>query len=179
METVWTAFIWAFRILSKMAARSWIITPPWPLVSLFLRFLFSLNIFLFYGCFPLDFVWKWYEIKLKELKVEFFRFLEVWMKKTDVHIFVWRATPAIQWARRFFHAYLKETKKLNNQFLIILKQKMCFTRKMINSCQTVCDIFWAICLLDLKIKVIDKMLVSGIPMVMNCAPHVVDMFLFY
>ena len=32
METVWTAFIWAFRILSKMAARSWIITPPWPLV---------------------------------------------------------------------------------------------------------------------------------------------------
>ena len=33
-------------------------------VSLFLRFLFNLNFVLFYGCFPLDFVWKWYEIKL-------------------------------------------------------------------------------------------------------------------
>ena len=31
-------------------------------------------------------------------------------EKTDVHI-VWRATPAIQCARRFFHPYLKETKK--------------------------------------------------------------------
>ena len=48
----------------KDGARSWIITPPWPLVSLFLRFLFNLNFVLFYGCFPLDFVWKWYEIKL-------------------------------------------------------------------------------------------------------------------
>ena len=34
------------------------------LVSLFLRFLFNLNFVLFYGCLPLDFVWKWYEIKL-------------------------------------------------------------------------------------------------------------------
>ena len=123
METVWTAFIWAFRILSKMAARSWIITPQWPLVSLFLRFLFNLNFVLFYGCFPLDFVWKWYEIK--ELTVIFFRFHEVWMKKPmctfsycgrkngkiDVHIF-----PATQCARRFFHSYLKETKYINNQF---------------------------------------------------------------
>ena len=40
------------------------------------------------------------------------------MKKTDVHIFVWRAMPAIQCARRFFHSYLKKTKKINNQFLI-------------------------------------------------------------
>ena len=40
------------------------------------------------------------------------------MKQNDVHIFVWRATPAIQCARRFFfHSYLKETKKINNQFL--------------------------------------------------------------
>ena len=39
------------------------------------------------------------------------------MKKTDMHIFVWQAMPAIQYARRFFHSYLKETKKINNQFL--------------------------------------------------------------
>ena len=38
-------------------------------------------------------------------------------EKTDVHTFVCRATPAIQCARRFFHSYLKETKKINNQFL--------------------------------------------------------------
>ena len=38
-------------------------------------------------------------------------------EKNDVHIFVWRATPAIQCARRFFHSYLKETKQINNQFL--------------------------------------------------------------
>ena len=38
-------------------------------------------------------------------------------EKNDVHIFVWRATPAIQCARRFFHSYPKETKKINNQFL--------------------------------------------------------------
>ena len=89
LETVWTAFtcIWAFRILSKTAARSWIITPSWPLVSLFLRFLFNLN--LVYGCFPLDFVWKWYEIKLR-----------IDLLTVD-----------------FFHSYLKETKKINNQFL--------------------------------------------------------------
>ena len=54
----------AFRILSKIAARSWIINSPWPLVSLVLRFLFNMNFVLFYGCFSLDFVWKWYEIKL-------------------------------------------------------------------------------------------------------------------
>ena len=35
-------------------AWSWIITAPWPLVSLFLRFLFNLNFVLFYGCFPLE-----------------------------------------------------------------------------------------------------------------------------
>ena len=29
-----------------------------------------------------------------------------------------RMAPAIQCARRFFHSYLKETKKINNQFLI-------------------------------------------------------------
>ena len=52
------------RFLSKMAARSWIITPPWPLVSLFLHFLSNLNFVLFYGCFLSDFVWKLYEIKL-------------------------------------------------------------------------------------------------------------------
>ena len=33
------------------------------------------------------------------------------MKKSDVHSFVWQATPAIQCARRFFHPYLKETNK--------------------------------------------------------------------
>ena len=38
-------------------------------------------------------------------------------EKTDVHIFVWRALSAIQCAHRFFHSYLKETKKINNQFL--------------------------------------------------------------
>ena len=40
-------------------------------------------------------------------------------EKTDMHIFVWRACPpAIQCACPFFHSYLKETKKINNQFLI-------------------------------------------------------------
>ena len=39
------------------------------------------------------------------------------MKKNDVHIFVWRATPVIQCARRFFHSYLKETKK-NQQSIL-------------------------------------------------------------
>ena len=38
-------------------------------------------------------------------------------EKTDMHIFVWRAMPAIQCARRFFHSYLKGTKNINNQFL--------------------------------------------------------------
>ena len=30
----------------------------------FLRFLFNLKFILFYDCFPLDFIWKWYEIEL-------------------------------------------------------------------------------------------------------------------
>ena len=33
--------------------------------------------------------------------------------------FIWKNPPAIQCARRFFHSYLKETKKINNQFLNI------------------------------------------------------------
>ena len=52
-------------------------------------------------------------------------------EKTDVHVFVWRATPAIQYARRFFHSDLKETKKINNQFLsdsqIIMETALCET----------------------------------------------------
>ena len=40
------------------------------------------------------------------------------MKKNDMYIFVWRrAMPAIQCAYRFFHSYIKETKKINYQFL--------------------------------------------------------------
>ena len=33
-------------------------------------------------------------------------------EQTDMHIFVWRA---------FFHSYLKEMKKINNQFLTEMK----------------------------------------------------------
>ena len=39
------------------------------------------------------------------------------MKKTDVHIFVWRATPYNVHVFFFFYSYLKETKKINSQFL--------------------------------------------------------------
>ena len=39
----------------------------------------------------------------------------------NVHVgFFIQATPAIQCARRFFHSYLKETKKIDNQFLNLL-----------------------------------------------------------
>ena len=79
-------------------------TPPWPLVSLFLRFLFNLNFVLFYGCFPLDFVWKWYEIIIfKNWQLIFFVSLRYEWKN--------RRAPIRKCARRFFHSYLKETKK--------------------------------------------------------------------
>ena len=75
------AFIWAFRILSKMTARSWIITPSWPLLSLFLRFLFKLNFVLSYGFFSLRFcmemIWNW----IIRIDSWFFSFVEVWVKK--------------------------------------------------------------------------------------------------
>ena len=72
-------------------------TPPWPLVSLFLRLLFNLNFVLFYGCLPLDFVWK---LNYKDWQmIFFFRFLEVWMKKTTAHFF------------RFLEVWMKKTKR--------------------------------------------------------------------
>ena len=43
-------------------------------------------------------------------------------EKTEVHIFVWRA----------FHSYLKETKKINNQFLtdiLSMCMKRCHAKK--------------------------------------------------
>ena len=77
--------------------------------------------------FPLDFVWKRHEIKLQKLTVDVFRFLAIWMKKkktTCTFSYGWRRrahfrTPAVRkCARRFFfHSYLKETKKINCQFL--------------------------------------------------------------
>ena len=38
-------------------------------------------------------------------------------EKTDVHIFVWRATPAIQCARRFFSFIPQGNDKIDNPFL--------------------------------------------------------------
>ena len=48
------------------------------------------------------------------------------MKTPDVHIFVMVATPPIQCARQFFHSYLKEMKKINNQFLNGMSKKWIF-----------------------------------------------------
>ena len=40
---------------------------------------------------------------------------------TEAHIFVWRATPAIQCALRLFDSFNSETTKINYQFLIEYK----------------------------------------------------------
>ena len=40
---------------------------------------------------------------------------------TEAHIFVWRATPAIQCALRLFDSFNSETTKINYQFLNELK----------------------------------------------------------
>ena len=39
---------------------------------------------------------------------------------TEAHIFVWRATPAIQCALRLFDSFNSETTKINYQFLITI-----------------------------------------------------------
>ena len=52
----------------------------------------NLNFASFRSCFPLSFAWKWFEIKLLELTVDFFISLRYeW--KNNVHILVWQAAP--------------------------------------------------------------------------------------
>ena len=40
-------------------------------------------------------------------------------EKTDVHIFIWQATPYLHCTRRFCHSYLRKQKTINNKFLNI------------------------------------------------------------
>ena len=61
------------------------------------------------------------KLNYKNWQLIFFRFLEVWMKKPTCTF----SYGGLQCARRFIHSHLKETKKINNQFLTEI-HKVCF-----------------------------------------------------
>ena len=94
------------------------------------KFILALSVqfefcFLFYGCLPLDFVWKWYELNYKNWQLIFFISLRYEWKKTDVHI-VWRAIDFFS----FLEVWMKKTDNVHIGFFIHTSRK----RKKIN-CQ--------------------------------------------
>ena len=103
MKTVWRTCIWTLRILSKMAAPSWIIIPQWPLVSLFLRFQMNLNCASFRSRFPLSFAWKWFEINTMCTSV--FSFISQRNKKNHHSILKWYTTLRQLWLLYGHHKY--------------------------------------------------------------------------
>ena len=58
---------------------------PAAMVSLFLRFLFSLDFVLFYGCLTLDFVWNDMKLNYKNLQLIFFLSLKYKWKNRCAH----------------------------------------------------------------------------------------------